>query len=47
MRIVAACDAGEGTRKEIAERYGVSLRGRWSYAGRGAVNSDAIGRTRG
>jgi transposase len=25
MRIVAACDAGEGTRKEIADRYGVSL----------------------
>ena len=25
MLIVAACDAGEGTRQEIAERYGVSL----------------------
>ncbi len=25
MVIVAACDAGEGTRKEIAERYNVSL----------------------
>jgi len=25
IRIVAACDAGEGTRQEIAERYGVSL----------------------
>jgi len=25
LRIVSACDAGEGTRKEIAERYGVSL----------------------
>ena len=25
MLIVVACDAGEGTREEIAERYGVSL----------------------
>jgi transposase len=25
LQIVNACDAGEGTRQEIAERYGVSL----------------------